>query len=328
MKKYISTFIIMLIVLISIEGKVSANVSPWASEAKFRLELTGILEGDLSDSSKIKNQVTRLEFAELITKFYIYVKNTSIERFGKISEFNDTDSKYVIAAYKLGIVKGISDTEFFPNSNITREQIAVIISRLIEVMDLKKTSPSEELFSDDSQISLWAKDGVYFCKADKLIQGIGEGKFNPKGYATREQVIKILDNALISYGKGLGFITETKTVFGKYKLPDEKDSLISYSKADENNIALRMVTPKYDKVFEFDIDKAAQEVYFVMAPVWGTEKAKTVSLLLKKEWSVSDMSFPSKKEYFISEAGILSKNSGKSDIKIYFNGTCSIELSK
>lgn len=58
------------------------------------------------------------------------------------------------------------------------------------------------LFADDSQISGWARDSVYFMAANNIINGIGDNLFAPKnttpeqealGYAnaTREQALVI-----------------------------------------------------------------------------------------------------------------------------------------
>ena len=65
-------------------------------------------------------------------------------------------------------------------------------------LDYKMPSP----FVDDSDISAWAKDSVYFMVANGIINGIGDNRFAPRnttteqeaqGYATatREQALAI-----------------------------------------------------------------------------------------------------------------------------------------
>lgn len=97
-------------------------------------------------------------------------------------------------AKKSGIAGGVSDTEFAPNANITREQIAVMIYRFIKTK-APSLSEAEALhmgYNDADSISVWAYDAVSYCKKAKIMTGDDVGKFNPKAQATRAEVAKIL----------------------------------------------------------------------------------------------------------------------------------------
>lgn len=50
-----------------------------------------------------------------------------------------------------------------------------------------------EDFKDADQISDWAKVGVQFCLDAGLMDGVGDGLFNPKGPVTREQLATVLE---------------------------------------------------------------------------------------------------------------------------------------
>ena len=50
---------------------------------------------------------------------------------------------------------------------------------------LDYTKPA--LFADDSDISDWAKESVYFMAANNIINGVGNNKFAPKNITTEEQ---------------------------------------------------------------------------------------------------------------------------------------------
>ena len=54
----------------------------------------------------------------------------------------------------------------------------------------------ETHFSDDEQISDYAKEAVYFMQKAGVISGMGDGCFAPKGLATRAESAKILCNVL------------------------------------------------------------------------------------------------------------------------------------
>lgn len=47
-------------------------------------------------------------------------------------------------------------------------------------------------FKDAAQISEWAKDGVQFCLDTGIMDGVGNGLFDPKGPVTREQLATVI----------------------------------------------------------------------------------------------------------------------------------------
>ena len=49
-------------------------------------------------------------------------------------------------------------------------------------------------FTDDSQLSSWAKDAVYYMQQTGIISGMPDGSFRPRGTATRAEVATILKN--------------------------------------------------------------------------------------------------------------------------------------
>ena len=87
-----------------------------------------------------------------------------------------------------GIVNGVSDTEFAPNVNITREQLAAILYRYAEYNDYD-VSGREDLseFTDRSSISSYALDAMRWAVDEGLITGITNTTIEPQGTATRAQ---------------------------------------------------------------------------------------------------------------------------------------------
>ena len=91
-----------------------------------------------------------------------------------------------------GVVTGYAGTtKFGPDDPITREQLATVIGRY---MDPKATSGEDvSQFKDASSISAFAKGGIAYCNAKKVMTGIGDsGNFNPQGLATRCQMSKVI----------------------------------------------------------------------------------------------------------------------------------------
>lgn len=87
-----------------------------------------------------------------------------------------------------GIVNGVSDTEFAPNVNITREQLAAILYRYAEYNDYD-VSGRDDLseFTDRSSISSYALDAMRWAVDEGLITGITNTTIKPQGTATRAQ---------------------------------------------------------------------------------------------------------------------------------------------
>lgn len=93
-----------------------------------------------------------------------------------------------------GIVSGITETEFAPDQNITREQIAAIVYRYAEY---KKIAPTGAWaikldYSDISEISDYAAEGVMYCTLKGIMQGNENNSFAPSSFATRAEAAAIL----------------------------------------------------------------------------------------------------------------------------------------
>ena len=100
---------------------------------------------------------------------------------------------YVNWAAQNGIVEGVTATTFAPDSNINREQMAVIMANYAKKLgyDLPKTLQAVT-FADNAQISSWAKNAVRAMQQAGILAGKNGNKFDPKGTATRAEVATIL----------------------------------------------------------------------------------------------------------------------------------------
>ena len=99
-------------------------------------------------------------------------------------------------AYANDIVTGVSNTEFDPNGDVTREQIATILYRYAAYKG-KDVSASAALdsFPDHAKTGKWAKTAMEWAVAEGLVTGAvkdGTTVLDPKGVASRAQVATIL----------------------------------------------------------------------------------------------------------------------------------------
>ncbi len=94
-----------------------------------------------------------------------------------------------------GIVKGVSETGFAPNDNITREQIATIIHRYAQYKeyDVSVGENTNILSYDDfDSISEYAIASMQYAVGSGLIKGKSESTLNPLDNATRAEIAAIL----------------------------------------------------------------------------------------------------------------------------------------
>ena len=92
-----------------------------------------------------------------------------------------------------GIVNGVSDTQFAPGDDITREQLAVILYRYATYQGYAVSQRADlSGFVDAGTISTYAQEALSWANATGLITGTTGTTLSPKGSATRAQVATIL----------------------------------------------------------------------------------------------------------------------------------------
>lgn len=160
-------------------------------------EIDKAKENNLVTENVLNNyqqDITREEFCELVVKLYeaLSGKEAIVPDTNK---FTDTDNIEILKANALGLVNGVSETEFAPNANITREQIAAMIYRTLEKVDesLIMSDDKEVKFADKASISSYALEAVGFMSEKGILNGIGNNKVDPKGNATREHGILLIN---------------------------------------------------------------------------------------------------------------------------------------
>lgn len=168
------------------------KASDWFHEAVDYVSLRGLMNGVEDEIFAPNGTMTR---AMLVT--VLYRLNGSEEVTGT-NPFADVKSGQwytdaVIWAKNNGIVDGISDTEFAPNSNVTREQIATIMCRYAKFIGCSVENHADLVGYDDvSAISDWAADSMRWANSVGLITGRTDTTLVPKGTATRAEVATIL----------------------------------------------------------------------------------------------------------------------------------------
>ena len=104
-------------------------------------------------------------------------------------------------AYANDIVDGVSATEFAPDAEITREQIAKMLRSYAEYLGEDVTATTELTAPDAANVSKWAVKYVKWAVAEGLMEGDENGKLNAKDTATRAEIATLLERFNTYIGK-------------------------------------------------------------------------------------------------------------------------------
>ena len=97
------------------------------------------------------------------------------------------------------LFKGLSDEEFAPDISMTRAMFVTVLSRLAGA---DKAAAGKSGFADVPE-GKWYSAAVAWASENGIINGTGNGEFNPDGNVTREQMAAIMYRYEQKYGKTL-----------------------------------------------------------------------------------------------------------------------------
>ncbi len=174
----------------------------WAREAIDFLARRLIIRGVGSDLFAPDEKVTRAQFAALLVR----ALRVEEEQPG-LPVFKDVPSSHwgrgaVEAAFKAGLVSGTGNRRFEPERWITREEMAVMLGRLLVKqgaavkLDASQVAEALASYSDNGAISAWAREGVAACVKSGIIRGRSASELVPKGTTTRAEAAVIVKNLL------------------------------------------------------------------------------------------------------------------------------------
>ena len=164
----------------------------WAKEAIDYLAQRKIINGKSENIFAPNDYLTRAEAVKLLVTAF------NIEMPAELSiPFDDVNTgdwfyPYLCAAYKNGLIQGITQSTFAPQQTITRQDIAVLISRIIK----SDEEGADLTFSDSGEISDYAKNSVSLLYSLGIINGTDQNRFAPHENTTRAQAAKIWYNAI------------------------------------------------------------------------------------------------------------------------------------
>lgn len=122
----------------------------------------------------------------------VYVIKT---HFYPFTDANGWGRDFIAALNARGIINGKSETEFMPDSPITREEFIKLVVELFGLLDQSAVCK----FTDVPQ-GAWYEKYVASAHAAGITDGIGGGTFGTGAYISRQDMAKIINTILISKG--------------------------------------------------------------------------------------------------------------------------------
>ncbi|MEG1999172.1 MAG: S-layer homology domain-containing protein, partial [Bacteroidales bacterium] len=175
-------------------SQVFADISEaeWASEAINSLYDKGIVAGTDKNHFSPNDNITREAYVKIIVGAFGLTSDDAKAKFIDVSN-SHWAYKEINIANALGVVEGISETEFGIGRAITREDMMVIASRAIDKTDIRlKAIKEAEEFTDAAAISDYAKTAVKRLVEAGYVSGFEDGSVQPKGNTTRAQAAYVI----------------------------------------------------------------------------------------------------------------------------------------
>ncbi|MGN4128124.1 S-layer homology domain-containing protein [Lysinibacillus sphaericus] len=154
-----------------------------------------IVQGTSPTTYSPYRNITRSQFSVMI------VRALALET-AEDTKFSDINGhwaqKEIQALNELGIVQGVTATSFNPNGELTRQQAALMLYRLLNAygVDMPYSEPN---FSDADKLNGEVREAVGALQSLDIFEG-SNGKFNPTDKLTRMQMAKVLQRTLALTG--------------------------------------------------------------------------------------------------------------------------------
>ena len=153
----------------------------------------GLMEGVSADRFAPDSTLTRSAFAVILWR----IEGEPVVNYQLPFEDVAEDAWYAEAvrwAASEGIVLGVSDTAYAPDTAITREQLATMLYRYAQYLGMEAVTLEENLtgFADAADVSEYAVQAMNWAVGAGLIEGVDSTTLRPQGSATRAQTAAIL----------------------------------------------------------------------------------------------------------------------------------------
>ncbi|RED33791.1 S-layer homology domain-containing protein [Paenibacillus sp. VMFN-D1] len=163
----------------------------WAEKQLQEWVNQGTLKGFEDGTVRPNQSITRAEFIALVNRIFGYTESAQVQ-------FNDLSSSNwaytdVAKAVKAGYVQGYQDQTIHPSADVTRQEAAAMIGKVVGLTAGQTDSLST--LKDADRISAWSKQGVAAVLESKIMNGYPNQTFEPQKSLTRAEAVVLIDAA-------------------------------------------------------------------------------------------------------------------------------------
>ncbi|MET3726968.1 hypothetical protein ABID52_000549 [Fictibacillus halophilus] len=162
----------------------------WAYTPITNLSKKNVMSGYQYSQFKPTQSVTRAEAAAMVANAL------KIDASTKMSHFRDVKTSHwavgsINAVKEAGIISGYPDGSFKPNKEMTREEIAALITKTFALKDKEATTS----FADVKE-GYWAYNAIQQLNANNLVSGYTDNTFKPLNKTSRAEFSAFLYRAI------------------------------------------------------------------------------------------------------------------------------------
>ncbi|MFD2117191.1 S-layer homology domain-containing protein [Paenibacillus yanchengensis] len=176
------------------------EVEAWASQ--------GLVEGYADGTFKPDNSISRAELMTLVNNGFGLINKANID-FADVTG-KEWYAKEVALAVEAGYIEGYkADNTVKPKGEITRQEMAMVISRILELAP----NATGADFSDAAKTPAWSKGAIGAVAAAGYMKGYDDKSFGPTKSITRAEAVATLSR-LGNYINKAGTYADLGTVSG------------------------------------------------------------------------------------------------------------------
>lgn len=151
-----------------------------------------LIKGYEDGTVRPNSPITRAEFATILNRAF-NIQSGSVASV-VLKDIGDSWAKEAIEnLVAAGVINGYMDGKFKPDQTITREEMVVMLSRIVNLNNLAKDQAKGN-FNDLNDA--YAASEIIAEAQVGIVSGKGDGRFDPKGNATRAEALQIILNVL------------------------------------------------------------------------------------------------------------------------------------
>lgn len=160
----------------------------WSEETINSFTNQGYIDGYEDNTFRPDNSMTRAEFVKVVNKVFGYTQKGT-EQFTDVNK-DDWFYEDICVGIKAGYIQGKSKDIFAPNDNITRQEVAMILTNIMKNKD--KNLDKLNTFKDGDKTDKWAQSSVEGAIEAGYLNGYEDKTIRANSDITRAEAISML----------------------------------------------------------------------------------------------------------------------------------------